>query len=105
MSRRTPKVKNYEEYISKLKEEFGDVFAKTYDSMQAMRTLSDGMRARYEFDHKDDAKSDLQDKSSAMTFSKGSSRIMDMLSSQINSEMDNKVSKAIRDGLDGINKE
>ncbi|WP_026525496.1 MULTISPECIES: hypothetical protein [unclassified Butyrivibrio] len=90
------------ENVSKAKEEFGDVFAKTYDSMQAMRTLSDGMRSRYEFDHKDDAKNSLQDQSSAMTFSKGSSRILDMLSEQITDSMNEKVNIAMNNALHNL---
>ncbi|WP_026509688.1 hypothetical protein [Butyrivibrio sp. LC3010] len=83
-----------------LKGKFGKEFDEVYDSMQAMRTLDQVMRQSYDMNHKDDyKKTNVKDAHSAMTFSKGSSRIMDMLTTQVASEMDEKVNKAIKDGL------
>ncbi|SEL10072.1 hypothetical protein SAMN04487770_1062 [Butyrivibrio sp. ob235] len=84
------------------KEKVGKEFSDVYDSLQAMRTLNNTMRQSYDMNHKEDRKKQSMDRHSAMNFSKGSSRIMDMLSTQINTEMDNKVSKAMKNGIDSI---
>ncbi len=85
-----------------LKEEatdkFGSQFSEAYDSLQAMRTLDGVMRSKYETDHKEDSSS-LSEKSSAMTFSKGSSRILDMLSESISESMNEKVNTAMSSAL------
>ena len=80
------------------KQKFGDAFAEAYDSMQAMRALNDTMRTSYEMNNKDD----LQEKSSAMTFSKGSSRILDMLNTQISDDMQEKVNVAMSNALKSL---
>ncbi|MBE5843739.1 MAG: hypothetical protein E7302_06085 [Butyrivibrio sp.] len=84
------------------KEKYGPEFAEVYDSMQAMRTLSDAMQARYEFDHKDDKERSVQDRYSAMTFAKGSSKIMDMLTEQVSDSMNEKVDKAMSNALKNL---
>ncbi len=84
------------------KEKYGPKFAEVYDSLQSMRTLSDAMQAMYEFDHKDDDKKSLQDRYSAMTFSKGSSRIMDMLTEQVTDSMNEKVDTAMNNALKNL---
>ncbi len=84
------------------KEKFGTKFAEVYDSMQAMRSLDSVMKSRYEFDHKDDDKMGLSEKSSAMTFSRGSSRILDMLSEQISDSMNEKVNTAMSNALKNL---
>ncbi len=84
------------------KEKYGPKFAEVYDSLQSMRTLSDAMQARYQFDHKDDDKKSLQDRYSAMTFSKGSSRIMDMLTEQVTDSMNEKVDTAMNNALKNL---
>ena len=81
------------------KGKFGQQFAEVYDSMQAMRMLDDTMRSKYETDHRDDMKTDLNQKSSAMTFAKGSSRILDMLTEQISDSMNTKVNTAMSNAL------
>lgn len=86
-------------------EAFGKEFSEVYDSLQAMRTLDETMRWSYDMNHKDDNKRENFDPHSALTFSKGSNRIMDMLTEQISSEMDDKVSKAMENGLKGITKD
>ncbi|WP_026528539.1 hypothetical protein [Butyrivibrio sp. VCD2006] len=88
----------------KAKKSFGKEFSDVYDSMQAMRVLDDTMRQSYEINHRNDDKKSGRDSHSALTFSKGSSRIMDMLTAEISSEMDDKVAKAMKDGLEGIGK-
>ncbi|WP_029320928.1 hypothetical protein [Butyrivibrio sp. AE3004] len=86
-----------------LKGKFGKEFDEVYDSLQAMRTLDATMRQSYDMNHRDDYKNtNVKNAHSAMTFSKGSSRIMDMLTNQVNSEMDDKVNKAMKDGLDSL---
>ena len=82
---------------------FGKEFSEVYDSMQAMRTLDETMRWSYDMNHKDDKKRDIGDPHSALTFSRGSNRIMDMLTQQISEEMDDKVSKAMSNGLKSMN--
>ena len=84
---------------------FGKEFEDVYDSLQAMRTLDETMRWSYDMNHKDDKKRDIGDPHSALTFSRGSSKIMDMLTQQISSEMDDKVSKAMSNGIKGITKD
>ena len=84
---------------------FGKEFVEVYDSLQAMRTLDETMRWSYDMNHKDDKKREIGDPHSALTFSRGSSKIMDMLTDQISSEMDDKVSKAMSDGIKGITKD
>ena len=84
---------------------FGKEFEDVYDSLQAMRTRDETMRWSYDMNHKDDKKRDIGDPHSAMTFSRGSSKIMDMLTQQISSEMDDKVSKAMSNGITGITKD
>ncbi len=84
------------------KDKFGSEFAQVFDSLQAMRTLDDAMRTRYEFDHKDDLKSSVAEKSSAMTFSKGSSRILDMLTDSITDSMNEKVNTAMSNALKNL---
>ena len=81
------------------KDKFGSQFAQVYDSMQAMRTLDDAMRSRYEFDHKDDLKSSISAKSNAMSFAKGSSRILDMLTESISDNMNEKVNNVMSNAL------
>ena len=84
------------------KNEFGQKFAEVYDSLQSMRTLDDAMRSRYEFDHRDDLKSSISEKSSAMTFSRGSSRILDMLTDSISQGMNDKVNTAMSNALKNL---
>ena len=84
---------------------FGKEFSEVYDSLQAMRTLDETMRWSYDMNHRDDKKKDIGDPHSALNFSRGSNRIMDMLSTQISDEMDSKVSKAMSDGLKSIQKD
>ncbi len=85
---------------NKAKEEMGSEFSEVYDSLQAMRTLDKTMRQSYEMNHKnDDKNSKMKTSHSALTFSKGSNRIMDMLTDQMNNDMDEKVKKAMEDGL------
>lgn len=80
------------------KKQFGDAFSKAYDSMQAMRALDDTMRTSYEMNHKDD----LQEKASAMSFSKGANRILDMLNTQISDDMQEKVNSAMSNALKSL---
>lgn len=80
------------------KEKFGDKFAEAYDSLQAMRALDDTMRTSYKNNHKDD----IAEKSSAMTFSKGSSRIMDMLQEQLSDDMKEKVNIAMENAINNL---
>ena len=82
---------------------FGKEFSEVYDSLQAMRTLDETMRWSYDMNHKEDKKRDITDPHSALTFSRGSNRIMDMLTQQISDEMDDKVSKTMSNGLKSIN--
>ncbi|MCR5343552.1 MULTISPECIES: hypothetical protein [unclassified Butyrivibrio] len=91
---------------SKVKEKMGSEFSEVYDSLQAMRTLDQTMRQSYEMNHRDDDKKDrMKTSHSALSFSKGSSRIMDMLTEQVNNDMDEKVKKALNDGLKKIDPE
>ncbi|WP_026660557.1 hypothetical protein [Butyrivibrio sp. AC2005] len=85
---------------NKAKEKMGSEFAEVYDSLQAMRTLDKTMRQSYEMNHKNDDKNDrMKTSHSALSFSKGHSHIMDMLTDQMNNDMDEKVQNAIKDGL------
>jgi hypothetical protein len=91
---------------SKVKEKMGSEFSEVYDSLQAMRTLDQTMRQSYEMNHRDDDKKDrMKTSHSALSFSKGSSRIMDMLTEQVNNDMDEKVKKALNGGLNKIDPE
>ena len=91
---------------SKTKEKMGPEFAEVYDSLQAMRTLDKTMRQSYEMNHRDDDKKDrMKTSHNALSFSKGSNRIMDMLTDQLNNNMDEKVKKAMQDGLKKNNPE
>ncbi|WP_408070827.1 hypothetical protein [Butyrivibrio sp. JL13D10] len=85
---------------NQMKEKMGSEFSDVYDSLQAMRTLDKTMRQSYEMNHRDDDKyGKMKTSHSALSFSKGSNRIMDMLTDQMNNAMDEKVKKAMEDGL------
>lgn len=88
---------------SKIKEQVSPEFSEVYDSLQAMRTLDKTMRDSYAINHRDDKNAHMKTSNSALSFSKGSSRIMDMLTDGIKNDMDEKVSKAIKDGLKSNN--
>ena len=98
------RIKNGTKRSEEYKEKFGQEFADVFDSMLSMRTLSDAMQARYEFDHKDDNKGSVQDRYSAMTFARGSSKIMDMLTEQVTDSMNEKVDTAMSNALKNLQK-
>ncbi len=79
------------------RDKFGPEFAEVFDSLKMMRTLDQTMRQKYETDHKND--DSIQDRSNALSFSKGGSRILDMLSDQMSASMNEKVNAAMSNAL------